>query len=533
MTQDEALAILKTGASVFLTGAPGSGKTHTVNRYLAWLRGHGVPVAVTASTGIAATHSNGVTIHAWSRIGVRENLSRRDLDAIAADKRAARRIEAAKVLIIDEISMLPGHVLGLVDRVCRHLRGAAAPFGGLQVVLVGDFFQLPPVVRRPAGIEASAELPFAETDETPFAYASPAWRDLDPTVCYLTEQHRQADASFLDLLNALRANACTAEHRRLLAERFVAAGTVPRDCPRLFTHNAAVDRINAAELARLPGKARLHAMTASGQAPLVDALKRGCMSPERLALKDGAAVMFTRNDPAGRYVNGTLGIVEGHDEETGLPRVRTRAGKVVLAERAKWSVDDHGRVRATIEQVPLRLAWAITVHKSQGMSLDAAVIDLSRAFEYGQGYVALSRLRSLAGLHLLGLNERALRVHPSAVDRDQAFRRRSQEARAAFAALGRKEIEARTDDFLRACGAQMRPPRRAAAATGSASQPTKAYRVAVERAVHANAYRPWTAEEEAALRSRHGAGDSVAAIARDLGRKPGAIRARLAKLGLA
>src|SRR6202165_4320922 len=134
MTQDEALALLKTGASVFLTGQPGSGKTHTVNRYIQGLQRQGVEFAYTASTGIAATHGNGVTIHAWSGIGVREALNRRDLDTLAANRRLAARIERTNVLIIDEISMLPARSLTLVDEVCRHIRGSAAPLGGMPVV---------------------------------------------------------------------------------------------------------------------------------------------------------------------------------------------------------------------------------------------------------------------------------------------------------------------------------------------------------------------------------------------------------------
>ena len=127
MTQDEALALLQTGASIFLTGQPGSGKTHTVNRYLHWLKQHGVDYAYTASTGIAATHGHGVTIHAWSGIGVRDALHRRDLDTLAANRRLATRIERTSVLVIDEISMLPARSLTLVDTVCRHIRGVAAP----------------------------------------------------------------------------------------------------------------------------------------------------------------------------------------------------------------------------------------------------------------------------------------------------------------------------------------------------------------------------------------------------------------------
>jgi len=521
MTQDEALALLRTGASIFLTGQPGSGKTHTVNRYLRELAQAGIDYAYTASTGIAATHGHGVTIHAWSGIGVREVLSRRDLDTIAANRRLAGRIEKASVLIIDEISMLPARSLTLVDTVCRHIRTTPAPFGGLQVVLVGDFFQLPPVMCRRA---EAGMLDFAEGDDgfgAAFAHASSAWRDLDPMICYLSEQHRQDDRPFHDVLDAIRANACTGIHRERLAARIVDRDGLPPRRTRLFTHNAAVDDINQQQLAKLDGEPRQFTMIAKGSQPSIDALKRGCLSPDTLVLKPGAVVMFTKNDPAGRYVNGTLGIVDDFDGETGFPVVRTRRGKRIVAEPATWKIEESGKERASVTQVPLRLAWAITVHKSQGMSLDAAVIDLSRAFEYGQGYVALSRLRSLSGLYLLGLNERALRVHPQAMEKDAEFRSASKRALDMLACLGPTDLAKRQTEFLEACGARQME-------TGAA----KSYDVARLRQSHGKAYVPWTEDEERDLRRRHQAGEPVRAIAESLGRKPGAIRSRLKKLAL-
>ncbi len=529
MTQDEALALLNTGAPIFLTGQPGSGKTHTVNRFIETLKRRGIDCAYTASTGIAATNGHGTTVHAWSGIGVRDALTRRDLDSIAANHRIAGRIEKTKVLIIDEISMLPAQSLTLIDQVCRHVRGSPAPFGGLQVVLVGDFFQLPPVVRRDA--EAGA-LPLGDDDHgSGFAYASPAWRDLSPTVCYLSEQHRQSDAAFLDVLAAIRANACGPLHRARLAARRVERDRLPERCTLLFTHNAAVDEINARALAKLPGNdGRVFVMTAKGPDPFVQALKRGCLSPEALELKEGAVVMFTKNDPAGRYVNGTLGIVEGFEPDEGHPIVGTRRGSRIIAEPVKWKVEELGRERASITQVPLRLAWAITVHKSQGMSLDAAVIDLSRAFEYGQGYVALSRLRSLAGLHLLGLNERALRVHPLAVEKDAEFRAQSGAAARALKADGARIAElqqafvaASTAKSVTSAGEPARP-RMKWAPRGTALDAV--------RATYAKAYAPWTTDDDLDLRRRFGAGETIDAIATAFGRKPGAIRSRLKKLAL-
>jgi ATP-dependent DNA helicase PIF1 len=511
MTQDEALALLKTGTSMFLTGEPGSGKTHTVNRYIDYLRRQGAAVAFTASTGIAATHGHGVTIHAWSGIGVRHALSRRDLDTIATNRRIAARIEKASVLVIDEISMLPARALDLVDEVCRHVRDSRALFGGLQVIFVGDFFQLPPVVNRQP---SDSVLPFADGADgfgAEFAYASRAWRDLAPTVSYLTEQHRQDDADFLRVLTAIRANACAGPERARLLGRRIDRDRLPRGCPRLFTHNAAVDDINLQELAKLSGETHPFVMTTRGPEAFVRTLQRGCLSPESLDLKEGAVVMFTKNDPGGRYVNGTLGTVVEFEPEDGNPVVRTLSGRRIVAEPATWKIDENGRDRASVTQVPLRLAWAITVHKSQGMSLDAAVIDLSRAFEYGQGYVALSRLRTLSGLHLLGLNERALRVHPEAVAKDAEFRAASELARQALGEVA-KEPPA------------PEPPRPAAA--------TKSYDVGALRESHGNAYAPWSRDDDLKLEQRHRAGGTVAALAAEFGRKPGAIRSRLKKLGL-
>ncbi|HEV7462667.1 MAG TPA: AAA family ATPase [Methyloceanibacter sp.] len=529
MTQDEALALLKTGASIFLTGQPGSGKTHTVNRYLQGLQRQGVEFAYTASTGIAATHGHGVTIHAWSGIGVREALTRRDLDTLAANRRLAARIERTNAVIIDEISMLPARSLTLVDAVCRHIRGSTAPFGGIQVVLVGDFFQLPPVVRRSTE-HGMLPLDGADAYGAEFAHASSAWRDLAPTVCYLSEQHRQSDKPFLEVLAAIRDNACLGIHRERLAARTIDRDRLPQGCTRLFTHNAAVDEINQRELAKLGGETHGFSMVARGPDPFVRALKRGCLSPEALVLKQGAVVMFTKNDPAGRYVNGTLGIVEEFDAADGHAMVRTRSGRRILAEPAKWKIDEGGKERASITQVPLRLAWAITVHKSQGMSLDAAVIDLSRAFEYGQGYVALSRLRELSGLHLLGLNERALRVHPLAVEKDAEFRAASEAARSAAKADG-ATLARRQQAFVAASAAKPVRP------TGEPARPHMPWTpqgaaLDAMRATHAKAYAPWTMAEDLDLGRRHAAGETIDAIAVAFGRKPGAIRARLKKLAL-
>jgi ATP-dependent exoDNAse (exonuclease V) alpha subunit len=205
-------------------------------------------------------------------------------------------------------------------------------------------------------------------------------------------------------------------------------------------------------LSKLPTKPKEFVMLERGNQKLVEVLKKGCLSPEKLILKEGAAIMFTKNNVKAGYVNGTLGTVEYFQPDSGLPVVITRTGERVVVEQAEWTLQDGGRVLAQVNQIPLRLAWAITVHKSQGMSMDEAVMDLSQVFEYGQGYVALSRVRQLKGVHLLGWNERAFMVHPEVLVKDQDFRSASDAAALAFKKLKQPELNKMFANFIRASG---------------------------------------------------------------------------------
>jgi DNA-binding MarR family transcriptional regulator len=439
MTQGEALSILATGANVFLTGEPGSGKTHTVNAYVAWLRARGIEPSITASTGIAATHIHGMTIHAWSGIGIREYLSPQDLDAIASKEHVVRRIQKTQVLIIDEISMLSAGVLDMVDQVAREIRHSDHAFGGMQVVLVGDFFQLPPITK--GGREAQ------------FAFESPVWKQLNPIICYLTEQYRQDDPQFLSVLSSIRDASWDVSDVSRITARQTDGDDIEDEVPRLYTHNEDVDRLNEAQLAALPGAEKVFHMDSSGAPLLIESLKRGCLSPVRLVLKENALVMCTKNNPAAGYANGTLGKVISFEKGSNNPIIETRSGEMITIQPLDWAVEEQGKIRAKIMQIPLRLAWAITIHKSQGMSMDAAAMDLSRSFEYGQGYVALSRVRRLSGVHLLGWSENALRVHPKVQSADAAFRDASAMAAVAFGALEETgERTAMEEQFIKASG---------------------------------------------------------------------------------
>lgn len=521
MTQDEALSLLKTGAHVFLTGEAGSGKTYTINQYTEYLRDHEIDFAVTASTGIAATHIHGMTIHSWSGIGVESDLDDDALKHIAENRYVAKRVKKAKVLIIDEISMLDGTVLSLVERVCRRVRKSGLPFGGLQVVLVGDFFQLPPVAKK-------------GSKTVQFAFDSDAWDILRPTICYLTEQHRQEDSVFLGILSAIRRNEFDETHFESIRERMVTPLEVADDMTRLFSHNANVDTINASELRKLPGKTRSYSMALRGPEVLTSALIRGCLSPERLELKEGATVMFTKNNSSAGFVNGTLGTVVGFDELKNYPIIETKDGLHIRTEPMEWTITEGDDVLAKITQLPLRLAWAMTIHKSQGVSLDAAAMDLSQTFEFGQGYVALSRVRSLSGIHLFGANARAFQVHPVVLEKDIAFRMHSSLVEKEHALL---PIERRRElyrNFITICGGTQKRERKLTKEK-KGSKKKKAVEkdgFADIRASHPQAYRSWTEEEERILKRLFTKGAQMKEMMEKLGRQKGGIQSRLKKLGL-
>lgn len=391
---------------IFVTGRAGTGKS-TILNHLSWNTSK--IIAVCAPTGVAALNVGGQTIHSLLRLptGV---IADHELDQPAELKKMLASIDT---LIIDEISMVSADLMDAIDRSLRLARGKRHdPFGGAQIIMFGDPFQLPPVPPRDPHERAY----FDDTYRSLWFFDSKVWQENQLDVIELTEVHRQSDDRFKQILGAVRFGVVDeSQANELNAE---GARPAPRDVITLATTNATVNRINAQRLAEIGGSALKAAAEITGEFR-----ENTYPADEVLELKKGAQVMFLRNDPDGRWVNGTIGIVtkiegtvwvEVGDEEYEVePTTWERFRYRYDAETKKLEKE----VVAEFEQFPLRLAWAVTIHKSQGHTYDAAHIDLGpRAFSAGQTYVALSRVRSLEGLFLARpLQPRDVIVDPNVV----------------------------------------------------------------------------------------------------------------------
>jgi ATP-dependent DNA helicase PIF1 len=498
MNQGLALEIMLSEESVLLTGPAGAGKTFVLNQFVKLAKHAGKHVSVTATTGLAATHLGGTTIHSWSGIGVLDHVPSGFAEHVSKTRKEI--IEKTDVLIIDEISMLHDFRLDMVDEVCRLVRKVDEPFGGIQVIMSGDFFQLPPINR-------------GDSRGGGFVVNSQVWQELDPVICYLQEQHRQDDEKLLEILNAIRAG----DVRRHHAETLMARAEVYPDefevLTELHTVNVDVDKMNEAKLAELEGDEITYEQTTTGSGNYVESLQRSVLAPSALKLKKGALVMAVKNSAERKYVNGSLGTVIDFEPYTEYPIVEFKNGKEVSMVPDTWELRDGDKKRASITQIPLRLAWAITVHKSQGMTLDAARIDLRRAFVEGMGYVALSRVKNLNNLYLTGINQMALRVSEDAQTIDELLRSKAAGDAKRFARLEKKAAD-RTKNP---------EPEKSAKASGWSDK------IAKMRETYPNAYRPWEPAQDERLKQEFQNGASIKKLSKLLGRHEGSITMRLQK----
>jgi ATP-dependent exoDNAse (exonuclease V) alpha subunit len=399
--------IEKTREHVFVTGRAGTGKSTLLN-HLAWNTEK--QLVISAPTGVAALNVGGQTIHSLFRlpIGVIAD------HAIDQSDELRKLLNTIDTLVIDEVSMVNADLMDAIDRSLRQARKRQQPFGGVQLVLFGDPYQLAPV----PGSQEEREY-FADTYRSMWFFDAKVWQTAELRIVELSEVHRQHEAEFKYMLNAVRHGMVTKE----IADRLNTVGARPAPPDGVITlasRNDSVNRINQAQLKRLPGRLQTAKAEISG-----DFGGRNYPADEALELKVGAQVMFLRNDTQGqgevRWVNGSIGTVTRikEDVQVEIDGVRYDVEPATW-ERHKYSYDPvtkklEKEVVAEFSQFPLRLAWAVTIHKSQGKTYDQAVVDLgSRAFSPGQTYVALSRITALEGLYLT----RPLRPSDIWVDKD-------------------------------------------------------------------------------------------------------------------
>ncbi|CAA6807879.1 MAG: putative helicase [uncultured Sulfurovum sp.] len=438
MKQTTALKILKSGKNVFITGSAGTGKTYLLRQYIQYLKERRIHPSIVAPTGIAASHLKGQTIHSFFALGIRDTVVDNGYVAFLLEKTYLKsRFSKLKVLIIDEVSMVSPEIFASMDKVLRAFKNNPEPFGGVQVVISGDFFQLPPVSK--------------EFKEKRFAWQVPVWKSLALKSCYLEEKFRQDDDRLIALLDDIRSGQVSEKSKKTLDACFHTELDEQMSVTKLYTHNVDVDRINLEALSKLQGKPQTFKHTSKGSAKNIEKIFKTSLVLEELTLKKGAMVIFIKNNPEKSYVNGTTATVMGFEGD--IPVVKTSTGQKIRVVAEEWTLEnDKGENLATVSQVPLRLAWAITIHKSQGMTLDAAQVDLSQTFEVGQGYVALSRIKNIDGLQLLGLNDMALKVEPLTLRIDEPIKKASLKATEELSVYGEEELDQAHTNFIKGLG---------------------------------------------------------------------------------
>jgi ATP-dependent DNA helicase PIF1 len=390
--QQSALELLNKSENIFLTGVAGSGKSFLLQHFLKDKNSKTHPVV--ASTGAAAVLVKGVTFHSYFGLGILEGGPEKTIQRALKDGRLKKRINNVDTIIIDEISMIPGVAFEVAENICREIRKSQVPWGGIRIIAVGDFGQLPPV--STGGREKD------------WAFQNQTWENSNFQVAYLKTIMRTSDEKFLRVLNFIRNGHVNFEVNEFLNSKIKKpsddfTGTI------LFSHRNSVEDYNLTKLSDLKGDLLTFKTTYSGSSKFLEAIKKSSPVPEVLQLKVGALVMIRKNDPQGAYVNGTLGTVKSAKE--GELRVEMMNGNTAKLEPETFSyMNAEGEVVAAAENFPVNLAWATTIHKSQGITLDAATIDLSRVFEAGQAYVALSRVKSAETLFLSGWNPNAIRA---------------------------------------------------------------------------------------------------------------------------
>jgi ATP-dependent DNA helicase PIF1 len=397
LEQAGAIELLRSGENVFLTGGAGSGKSFLIRHYMRELDAGEMPIL--ASTGAAAVLLGGRTFHSFFGLGIMDGGPDATFQRASQDKRLASRLRKVEGVIIDEISMIPGQALMIAEALCQRARESKLPWGGMRIICVGDFAQLPPVTMQ---------------GPRDWCFANDVWQQSGFQTVMLSHNQRVADNLFLDVLGDVRNGLVTERVRDFLNDH---VQTHDEDHPgtRLFPRKVNAESFNQLKLKEIDEDEVTIDSIYFGSERHIEILKKSAPVPMKLVLKLGCRVLFLQNDPKKKWVNGTRGVVT--DISADKITIKKDNGREVEVDKTTFGLQDaEGNMVASVIQFPLMLAYATTIHKSQGATLDDLWCDLSQLWEPGQAYVALSRLRSSQGLHLIGWSPRSIIVDPKVLD---------------------------------------------------------------------------------------------------------------------
>jgi len=383
-------ALMQSQENIFLTGGPGTGKSFLIRDYL-----DAAPdkIPVVASTGIAAILIGGRTFHSFFGLGIMQGGMEAVVKKALKNSRLRKRLKKSETLVIDEVSMLSAETLDCAERIACRVRRSTEPWGGIRVIVVGDFAQLPPISRGP---------------EKEWCFLSKAWERSRFKTVVLREVKRTDDADFLEVLEDIRWGKNTERVQTFLNDRLISAEEVQSDVPHVFPRRAQTAAFNRARLNEIESESRFYETEYGGKAIYIDRLKRDAPIPAVLELKKSALVMLRMNDPKQRYVNGTVGTIEEMEDECLLVRIKS---KTLEIEPFTFTIlDDEGEEAAFASNFPVTLAYANTIHKVQGTTMERCHISMRSLWEPGQAYVALSRARSGAGITLMDWDASSIRA---------------------------------------------------------------------------------------------------------------------------
>lgn len=395
--QSQALDVLRSGENVFLTGGAGSGKSYLIRHFMKELDSKEMPIL--ASTGAAAVLLGGRTFHSFFGLGIMEGGPDATFERASRDKRLMTRLRSVEGVIIDEVSMIPGNALMIAEALSQRARESKLPWGGMRVICVGDFAQLPPVT---------------QSGPRDWSFLNQVWKVSGFQNITLSHNQRVSENVFLDILSDVRHGLVTERVKDFLNDH-VQHHDESDPGTRLFPRKINADKFNQFKLDEIAEEEVNIDSIYFGSEKHIEILMKNAPVPIKLVLKIGCRVMFLQNDPQKRWVNGTRGTVT--DIAIDKIMVKKDSGREVQVDKSSFALQDaEGNVVASVIQFPLTLAYATTIHKSQGATLDDLWCDLSQLWEPGQAYVALSRLRSAQGLHLIGWNPRSIIVDPQVLD---------------------------------------------------------------------------------------------------------------------